>query len=92
MSKFRKKPVVIEAVRISSLTGESFLQRAQEWPIWAAAAFDSNVMQVGEHSVLIRTPEGDMVGSVDDWLIRGVKGVPYPCPPDIFEVTYELVE
>jgi hypothetical protein len=39
----------------------------------------------------IRTLEGEMTGSKDDWIIKGVKGEFYPCKPDIFEATYELI-
>lgn len=41
--------------------------------------------------VTIHTLEGDMVGEPGDWLITGVKGEQYPCKPDIFAETYELV-
>ena len=37
------------------------------------------------------TLEGTMVASCGDWIIKGVKGEFYPCKPDIFEATYELV-
>lgn len=41
---------------------------------------------------VIKTLEGDMTAEVGDWLITGVKGEVYPCKPDIFEQTYELVK
>jgi hypothetical protein len=43
----------------------------------------------GEH---IQTLEGDMHAEVGDYIIKGIKGEFYPCKPDIFEATYELVE
>jgi len=39
----------------------------------------------------IDTLEGKMTGNVGDYLIRGIKGEMYPCKPDIFEMSYELV-
>lgn len=45
-----------------------------------------------ERVVRIQTLEGTMVGDINDWIIRGVKGELYPCKPDIFEATYEPVE
>jgi hypothetical protein len=27
-----------------------------------------------------------------DWIITGIKGEKYPCKPDIFEATYEIVK
>ena len=39
----------------------------------------------------IETLEGVMHASVGDYIITGVNGEKYPCKPDIFEKTYELV-
>ena len=41
---------------------------------------------------VIETLEGDMIVSDGDWIIKGVKGEFYPCKPDIFAQTYEIVE
>jgi len=90
MALYRKRPVVIEAVPVSDLVAELF-QRQQLWPGWAVEAFESGVLQVGEHSVQIKTLEGEMVGEGSDWIIRGVKGELYPCKPDILAATYEAV-
>ena len=40
----------------------------------------------------IETLEGTMRADKGDFIIRGVKGEPYPCKPDIFYATYEKVE
>ena len=42
--------------------------------------------------MIIHTLEGDMLASIGDYIITGVDGEQYPCKPDIFEKTYELVE
>lgn len=42
--------------------------------------------------VQIPTLEGTMTASPGDWIITGVKGERYPCKPDIFEATYDLVD
>ena len=42
--------------------------------------------------LLIKTLEGDLTVSPDDWIIQGVKGEIYPCKPDIFAATYEPAE
>ncbi|HUW14494.1 MAG TPA: hypothetical protein VM537_32535 [Anaerolineae bacterium] len=60
-------------------------QRYRKRPIVVQAA------QVSE-AMWIRTLEGVMLGKPGDWLIIGVAGERYPCKPDIFEETYELVE
>ena len=41
--------------------------------------------------LLIRTLEGDMTAAFGDWIICGVNGEFYPCKPDIFKATYEVV-
>jgi hypothetical protein len=87
MAKYRKKPVVIEAVQIPK-SGESdlwatlttFLGARHPWEL----AMDGGVN--------ITTLEGVMHGSVGDFIIRGVQGELYPCKPDIFAATYEAVE
>jgi len=40
----------------------------------------------------IETREGTVVGEPGDILIRGVEGELYPCDPDIFAVTYEVID
>lgn len=85
MSKFRKKPVVIEAIQWSG-------------PPTAAAILEMTDYRAaiglleGRHVVTIWTLEGTMRAELGDWIIKGVKGEFYPCKPDIFEATYEPVE
>lgn len=45
-----------------------------------------------DKEVIIHTLEGDMTASAGDYIITGVNGEKYPCKPDIFEKTYELVD
>lgn len=87
MPKFRKKPVVIEAVQFIA-TDE--MHRLGWWDAHGAS-FDIHVDGRGPYLV-IPTREGEMVASDGDWIIRGIKGEFYPCKPDIFEATYERVE
>ena len=75
--KFRKKPVVIEAVQF---TGK-FTPVMQFCP----EAF----MMSGK--IVIPTLEGNLYVSLHDWVIKGIQGEFYPCKPDIFEATYEPV-
>jgi hypothetical protein len=88
--KFRKKPVVIEAVQL-------------RWDTWNEMCDHADVgrledgkpsgRQDGEKIGLdIPTLEGLMQARENDWIIRGVQGELYPCKPDIFEATYEAVE
>lgn len=84
MAQFRKKPVVIEAVRWDG--------RMQTVERLLMAATTKEVSQdLGDPALIIPTLEGEMRAEVGDWIIRGVKGELYPCKPDIFEATYEPV-
>ena len=84
MKKFRKKPIVIDAIQ---LTQENFRGLID------IAFTDSNLKSIGNDEVgfyvLISTLEGDMKARWNDWIIKGVNGEIYPCKPDIFEKTYE---
>lgn len=38
--------------------------------------------------LLIVTLEDAITVSVNDWIIKGIKGEVYPCKPDIFKAAY----
>ena len=86
--KYRKKPVVIEA-----------LQFFPSMPLYQISVLFAGE-KVDEPSkferqgdvLLIKTLEGTMVARVGDYIIKGVKGEFYPCKSDIFWATYEPVE
>jgi hypothetical protein len=83
--KFRKRPVVIEAVQFNGLNADelvAFCGRAVR-PVKSASA--------DEAALEIHTREGTMRAMAGDWIIRGVQGEFYPCKPDIFAATYEAV-
>lgn len=79
--QYRKKPVVIEAFRYGS----------DPRPDWFVDKVTRNEIVTHPTHCEIHTLEGVMRGETGDWIIRGVKGEIYPCKPDIFEATYELV-
>ncbi len=84
--KFRKRPIVIEAMRFDG-SRTSFAE------ILAWAGPDQGMMMDTLHrTVRIHTLEGPIYADVGDWIIRGVKGEFYPCKPDIFDLTYELAD
>ena len=87
--KYRKKPVVIEALQWDG---------QNQWEIekWAHEGMPPEMnsiilLDLGE-CLKIRTLEGYMTAQKGDWIIKGVKGEFYPCKPDIFEATYEPVD
>lgn len=82
MSRYRKKPVVIDAMQWTGSNGAdlaAFLQGA----LWIHPA---------DGAPEIQTLEGNLEVAEGDYVIRGVKGEFYPCKPDIFEMTYEVAE
>lgn len=83
MAKFRKKPVVIEAIQF---TGENQSQ------INKFTDSKSRVSGYNNNKIEIETLEGVMTASINDFIIKGVNGEFYPCKPDIFEKTYEKAE
>ena len=82
MKKYRKKPVVIEAIQYN---GDNYNEISN---------FTGNKSLLGlkqSNEIIISTLEGNMIVSIGDYIIKGIKGEFYPCKPDIFEQTYELV-
>ena len=83
MAKYRKKPVVIEAVQWNGTDVDAVLGLGL-----GVASFRR--VGIGSQTPLeIETLEGTMRADLGDWIIRGVKGEFYPCKPDIFAATYE---
>lgn len=76
--KYRKKPVVIEAVQWNGSNQNEL------------SSF-MGVVGTCDNKVEIHTLEGMLTASIGDWIIKGIKGEFYPCKPDIFAATYEPV-
>lgn len=85
MGKFRKKPVVIEAIQYTG--ADSYYKQMEiQWPEFAGKCsyFEDT------KEFVIFTLEGDHKVSRNDWVIKGVNGEFYPCKPDIFQKTHEV--
>lgn len=87
MSRYRKKPVVVEAVQF---TGRNFFEIAA-FLGHGPEVLDNLELKSTDYPV-IDTLEGAMTARPGDWIIKGVKGEFYPCKPDIFAATYEPAE
>ena len=100
--RFRKKPVVIEAMQLLWTNWNEMCDFAGVGPLTdnkPQGCFigpDGTPLPEGKTSeeigLCIPTLEGVMVARQNDWIIRGVKGELYPCKPDIFDATYEPAE
>jgi hypothetical protein len=81
--KYRKKPVVIEAIQFGP---EGNAAKILQW------ANDMGAFIRLDHKGLhVKTLEGEMLAQRGDWIIKGIKNEFYPCKPDIFEMTYEVI-
>ncbi len=87
--KFRKKPVVIEALQF---TGQNYEEIKEFCPGIQLYSIDDDGATYLRANPIIHTLEGDHLCTPGDWIIKGVKGEFYPCKPDIFEAPYERVE
>lgn len=92
--KYRKKPVVIEAILLTTDNYDEVCDFIASTP----AKVNERAIPTPDggwthtyDGVVIRTLEGTMKASVGDYIIKGVKGEIYPCKPDIFEATYDCV-
>lgn len=96
MAIYRKKPVEVEVVRLensdqSIINAVEFIYKiGMETSIIGTTATLQEVRQKG--GIEIETLEGTMLASFGDYIIKGVNGEFYPCKPDIFEKTYDLVQ
>ena len=86
MAKFRKKPVVIEAIQFDGLNVQEVVKFTD------GLAKPVPMSMVVFAALDISTLEGTMRADLDDWIIKGVHGEFYPCKPDIFAATYEPVK
>lgn len=95
MTKYKKKPIIIEAFQydgdLKGSDGNYYV------PDWAVEALDSGIMfyrdlEDSPSELFIKTLEGTHHVSVGDYVIQGVNGELYPCKPDIFKKTYDYIE
>lgn len=85
MAMFRKKPVMIEAMRF--VAGNNSGQDILDWMPDGMARWKNSAL--GYMKIL--TPGGEARIDDGDWIIKGVMGEFYACKPDIFEASYEPV-
>lgn len=91
MPQFRKKPIEISAIQY---VGETiFMLSPKGVPDWIQGAFENGTLYLtnGTDPLRIKTLEGQLTVSPNDWIIRGISGEIYPCKSDIFEKTYDLI-
>ena len=93
--KVIKKPVIVDAIQwtgdnineIRDFVGESLVEYKTE----TRQMFGNEVL-IKTTDISINTLEGEHQASVDDYIIKGIRGEFCPCKPDIFRETYEIIE
>lgn len=99
MAKYKKNPIVVEAFQydgdMKGSDGKYYV------PVWAVEAlkkgrlfyvsFSSLSPSHPPYDLYVKTLEGNIHVSVGDYIIQGINGEVYPCKPDIFEESYELI-
>lgn len=80
MGKYRKKPVIVDAVKYD----KDHIGKALDF-------CDDMKYDPATNTYFIRTLEGDMDIYDGDYIIKGVNGEFYPCKPDVFKMTYEPI-
>jgi hypothetical protein len=91
VSRWRKKPVVVEAWQFAPVG------QREELPEWIDRRWfyedqpggNPTISRQGTPHMLIPTPEGTLRAELTDWIIRGVHGEVYPCKAEVFAATYE---
>ena len=85
---YRKKPVVIQAIKLE----RDNIDAAYEFAYGKPIDTDERTMIEEWGGMRIQTLEGVMVANFGVYIIKGVKGEVYPCKPDIFDMTYEVAQ
>ena len=88
--KAKKKPVIVEYVQ---WTGENVSEIMSFCGSAAHDIYQINLANMPvEYSLIIKTLEGNMRAEPGDYIIKGVHGEFYPCKPDVFKETYEIID
>lgn len=93
MTKYRKKPVVIEAIQYNNLNKaeiEAFVGKKLNQELESESSLFAGT-GTPKFSLIIETPESNHKAMPNDYIIKGVQGEFYPYKPDIFEATYEPI-
>ncbi|MFA5760059.1 MAG: hypothetical protein WC942_12015 [Clostridia bacterium] len=89
VQQYRKKPIIVEAIQFNIDNTEFIKSWLKENYINYSEGFRDETVLV---EILINTLEGPMIASYGDYIIKGIHGEFYPCKPDIFKKTYDLVK
>lgn len=82
----QKKPIIVNYWRVTDVDIDDTI------PVWLINAMAGRKVNESPNGWSINTLEGKMHANIGDYIIQGVHGELYPCKPDIFEETYDLID
>jgi len=85
--KVRKKPITVNAIQFDGKNSTA----VEAWGVGLHGKIPFGVINAGQ-KLVIPTLEGEMIADAGDWIICGIKGEFYPCKPDVFFDSYEILE
>lgn len=98
MKKYRKIPVIIEALQLTKLNVKEVYEFINVCQVdnsscrMSSEKWDEYEMRVIKNGLPLKTLESNgetQIAGIGDYIIKGVKGEFYPCKPDVFALTYE---
>lgn len=93
LQKFRKKPIIVEAVQFTG--SEEDAERLADWITdkWEDLEVDLDTDIEGDEVFIITKPDGsEMICPKNGWLVKGIDGSIYPVKDETFKKVYELVD
>jgi hypothetical protein len=95
MAKYRKKPVVIDAIQWNGENEIQIMDFVGKKLKYArpphAVVRERDDLSANDWRIYIPTLEGEMTAIRMDWIIKGIHGEFYPVKDEIFKKTYEPV-
>ena len=85
VKKYKTKPCEIEAIKWTSDNFEE-IAKFTNYKAYMELMYSSM-----KEELIIKTLEGDMMATVGDYIIKGLRGEFYPCKPDVFHKKYEEI-
>lgn len=92
--KYRKRPVEVEALQWTGKNQREmfdFLTNYKKINEYMNSEGENFYIDHYRGGLIIKTLEGEHIASINDVIIKGINGEFYPCKPDIFEKSYEIV-
>jgi hypothetical protein len=88
---YRKKTLIIQAIQWTGNNLQEIIDFTGLHPSVKHLTWEEYEQIVKIEGLKVTTLNGPVIVSIKEWIIRGIQGEFYPCDPDIFEKTYEII-